>query len=270
MKPKLFHTILTLFMLIGIFLQTGFAQPPPKKSVNLPNSSIQMEFVLITSGTFRMGSPGNRYRGEHPVHTVEISRLFYLGKYPVTQAQWTAVMGSNPSKFKGSNRPVEGVSWYDAQKFIRKLNAAAGSRKYRLPTEAEWEYAARAGSSTVYSFGNDSSQLRNYAWYVDNSNRQTHPVGQLKPNKWGLYDMLGNVMEWVQDWYSDEYYQNSPARDPKGPRSGSYQGRPVEKRVARGGGWYSRAEDCRCAYRFSEPINSRRGGILGFRLLMVP
>jgi formylglycine-generating enzyme required for sulfatase activity len=163
-----------------------------------------MEFVLIQAWTFQMGS-NNGEPNEKPVHMVRISRPFYLGKYEVTQAQWEAVMGNNPSQFKGDpNSPVENVSWDDVQEFIKRLkrlNTRESGVKYRLPREAEWEYAAQAGTTTAYSFGNDPSQLGEYAWYGENANGETHPVGQKKPNPWGLYDMHGNVWEWVQDWY---------------------------------------------------------------------
>ena len=147
----------------------------------------------------------------------------------MTQGQWQAVMGSNPSQFTGDpNRPVENVSWDDVQEFIRRLNAREGGATYRLPTEAEWEYAARAGTTTRWSFGDDASQLGRYAWHDGNAGGQTHPVGQLQPNPWGLYDMHGNVWEWVQDWYGK--YASGTAVDPAGPSSGSYH-------VFRGGGW---------------------------------
>jgi formylglycine-generating enzyme required for sulfatase activity len=167
-------------------------------------------------------------------------------------------MGNNPSQFRGDpNRPVENVSWEDVQEFLRRLNAKEGGTQYRLPTEAEWEYAARAGSTTAYSFGDNSDRLGEYAWYAENSGGTTHPVGQRKPNAWGLYDMHGNVWEWVQDWYGN--YPAEAATDPQGPASGS-------ERVGRGGDWHGGAGHCRAAYRLrGSPGN--RGGILGFRLL---
>jgi formylglycine-generating enzyme required for sulfatase activity len=203
-------------------------------------NSIGMEFVLIQAGEFQMGaSDGDK--DEQPVHTVRISKPFYLGKYEVTQAQWQAVMGNNPSRFTGdATRPVENVSWEDVQEFIRRLNTKEGGATYRLPTEAEWEYAARAGTTTAYSFGNDKGQLSQYAWYGDTSGSQTHPVGTLKPNAWGLYDMHGNVWEWVQDWYGP--YTAAAAVDPAGPSSGSY-------RVNRGGSWRYLTSHCRSACR---------------------
>jgi len=221
-------------------------------------NSIGMEFVLIPSGTFKMGS-SNGESDEKPIHSVTISEAFYMGKYEVTQKEWKAVMGDNPSSFKGDKLPVEQVSWNDIQEFIKKLNQKEGGTKYRLPTEAEWEYAARAGSNSKWSFGDNESQLGDYAWYGSNSNSQTHPVGQKKPNKYGLYDVHGNVWEWVQDWYDSNYYSSSPKTDSKGPSSGSL-------RVFRGGGWYSDAEYARSAFRRN---NNPGDGYhnLGFRLV---
>jgi len=167
-------------------------------------NSIDMKFALIPAGEFMMGSEETKY--EKPVHKVTISKPCCLGIYPVTQQEWNAIMRYNPSHFKGNNLPVERVSWNDVQDFIKKLNENEGTNKYRLPSEAEWEYAARAGTSTRYSFGDDESELGDYACYSKNSEDQTHPVGQKKPNKWGLFDMYGNVWEWVLDsWYSDYY-----------------------------------------------------------------
>jgi formylglycine-generating enzyme required for sulfatase activity len=193
------------------------------------------------------------------VHKVKINSPFYLGTYPVTQAEWKVVMDDNPSGFKGDDLPVETVSWNDVQKFIKKLNEKEGTDKYRLPSEAEWEYAARAGTTTRYSFGDDESKLGDYGWYDNNSGDKTHPVGQKKPNPYRLYDMHGNVWEWVQD-----------------ERHNSYDGAPTDgsawesgdgaDRVIRGGGWYGLARLCRSANR--DRLAPRfRGRFLGFRLL---
>ena len=231
--------------------------PEPARPPQTITNSLGMEFVLIPAGEFLMGS-ANGDKDERPVHTVRISQAFYLEKYEVTQGQWEAVMGTNPSQFKGDpKRPVEQVSWEDAQEFIRKLNAKEGGTKYRLPTEAEWEYAARAGSTTAYSFGDDVTQLGEYAWYDQNAGNTTHPVGQRKPNAWGLYDMHGNVWEWVQDWYGD--YAAATVTDPQGSSSGSV-------RVIRGGGWFGNAGDCRAAYRSYAPPGDRIADC-GLRLL---
>ena len=214
-----------------------------------------IEFVWIPAGEFRMGSTGSEADDdEQPLTRVRISRGFYLGKYEVTQGQWEAVMGSNPSAFDecGPTCPVEQVSWDDVQEFIRKLNAVVGEQRYRLPTEAEWEYAARAGTS-----GDRYGNLDLIAWYVGNSGFRTHPVGQKAPNAWGLHDMLGNVYEWVGDWYGD--YPGGSVTDPQGPTSGS-------GRVVRGGSWIYDARYCRASFR-STVSPGDRFNFLGFRLL---
>jgi formylglycine-generating enzyme required for sulfatase activity len=172
-----------------------------------------MEFVLIPPGVFDMGSPQDqkfRDEDEGPVHSVKIDTAFYMSNYEITQKQWRSLMGTAPSYFKGDNLPVEQVSWNDTQEFIKKLNMNDSSHIYRLPSEAEWEYAAGAGNKTIYYFGDNESELGDYAWYDMNSRQQTHEVGKKKPNKWGLYDMHGNVWEWVQDVYHDNY-EGAPA-----------------------------------------------------------
>lgn len=177
------------------------------KTFTSPSTS--MKLILIPSGEFIMGSPEEemgRDNYEGPVQKVTIREPFYLGKYPVTQKQWKAVMGSNPSYYSSSDDlPVEQVSWYDAQAFIKKLNQMEKTDKYYLPSEAKWEYACRAGTTTKYSFGDDESMLNEYARYSQNgySDNQTHSIGQKKPNPWGLYDMHGNVREWCQDKWND-------------------------------------------------------------------
>lgn len=211
-------------------------------------------FMSISAGEFQMGSNSGS-ADEKPVHRVVLSKSFQLGKYEITQGQWKAVMGSNPSFFTGDDSlPVETVSWSDVQQFIAKLNALNDGYQYRLPTEAEWEYACRAGTTGDYA-GN----LDELAWYYNTSGNKTHAVGTKKPNAWGLYDMHGNVVEWVQDWYSDQYYAVSPLTDPPGPSSGL-------GRVLRGGGYSESAANSRSAFRdYSSPggVNSNRG----FRLL---
>jgi len=186
------------------------------------------EFVKIQPGEFMMGCSPNDTQcdmQESPPHRVGITKPFEMGKYEVTQAQWEAVMGTNPSQFKGRDRPVENVNtWVEALEFIDALNTLGDGYRYRIPTEAEWEYAARAGSPDAFP-----GILDSIAWYTANSGEQTHPVGQKQPNAWGLYDTLGNVSEWVADWYSPTYYAESPALDPTGPPTGSL-------RFPRGGG----------------------------------
>nr|WP_304364479.1 formylglycine-generating enzyme family protein [Methanosarcina sp. KYL-1] len=220
-----------------------------------------MEFVLIPAGKFMMGSPSEeqgRYDNEGPAHNVRIEKPFYMGKYTVTQKQWDEIMGSNPSRFKGDDLPVESVSWDNVQNFVKKLNEKEGTDKYCLPSEAEWEYACRAGTSTRYSFGGHELKLGDYAWYDKNSGNQTHPVGQKLPNPWGLYDMHGNVWEWVQDSYHSNY--NGAPSDGSAWEDGN------SSHVSRGGSWYSFARNCRSAFRNGD-VPGDSGVFCGFRLL---
>ncbi|MDA7492884.1 formylglycine-generating enzyme family protein [bacterium] len=236
--------------------------PTPVEDMVLPESatSIGMEFKLIPAGKFIMGDASSE-DNETP-HEVTLTKPFKLGVYEVTQEQYEKVMGVNPSKSKGANNPVENVSWEDAIEFCRKLSELPAEKEagnvYRLPSEAEWEYACRAGTTTKFSFGDDESELGDYAWYDDNSDRNTHPVGGKKPNAWGLYDMHGNVWEWCQDWYWD--YPSGSVTDPRGPR-GSY-------RVLRGGSWYAPAEYCRSACRGRRGPSDRI--LHGFRVSLSP
>jgi len=242
-----------LLLALGPILGTSRAQQRPASAVS--SSRIAMEFVRIRPGTFMMGcSTGDSYceSNEKPAHQVRITKTFDLGKYEVTQAQWQSVMGTNPSNFKGDTLPVETVSWNDTQEFLNRMNARRDGFRYRLPTEAEWEYAARAGSA------GSPGELDAIGWYYDNSENKTHPVGQKRGNAWGLSDMLGNVYEWVQDWY--ENYPVGPATDPTGPATGAL-------RILRGGSWdYVVAWDARVSYRgYSDP--SGGDGTIGFRVL---
>jgi len=201
------------------------------KAVSLDfGNGVKMELVLIPSGSFVMGAADGP-ADERPAHKVTITRPFYMGKYEVTQAQWGAVMGQKRNRFEGAQNPVDGVSWYDGQAFVKKLNekfAASGGR-FSLPTEAQWEYACRAGGTGKYSFGDAKEDFDPFAWFRNNSGRASHPVGQKTPNAWGLYDMHGNMWEWCADWYDKDYYQQSPTEDPPGPSSGRVP-------VLRGGG----------------------------------
>jgi formylglycine-generating enzyme required for sulfatase activity len=208
---------------------------------------VKMELVPIQPGSFMMGDEKGDAE-ERPVHKVTISKPFYMGKYEVTQEQWEAVMGTNPSHFKGAKNPVDRVSWEACQTFIKKLNEkfAASGVTFSLPTEAQWEYACRAGSSTRYCFGNSETELADYGWFESNAGGRTHPVGEKKPNAWGLYDMYGNVWEWCSDWYDGNYYKESPAIDPAGPTA-------VTSRVLRGGSWADPAPYCRSSYRYCLP-----------------
>ena len=191
---------------------------PNELTVDL-GKGVNLEMVMIPAGEFPMGSPEldkDAAGNEKPQHWVRITKPFYFGKFLVTQEQWEAVMGNNPSHFKGLRNPVENVSWDDCQKFLDKLNGKVGGGKFQLPSESQWEYACRAGSKTWYCFGDDRSGLGEYAWYGENSDGKTHPVGEKKPNAWGLYDVHGNVYEWCQDWYDGGYYAKSPMDDPTG------------------------------------------------------
>ena len=223
-------------------------------------NSIGMEFVKIEAGCFYMGRPADEDgdKDEIPRHRVCITQPFLLGKTIVTQKQWLEVMFLNPSHFKGHDNPVDQVDLDGIKRFIKRLNEKEGGDYYRLPTEAEWEYAARAGSNSMYYFGDNKDDLPQYAWFDYNSNEQTHPVAQKKPNQWGLYDMHGNTWEWLQDWFSREYYQESPINDPKGPSSGSLYS-------ARGGCWDNNARSLRSAYRI-HVWPDHRGRSLSFRL----
>jgi formylglycine-generating enzyme required for sulfatase activity len=219
----------------------------------------RMAFVRIAPGEFTMGcSPDDKECGdaEKPPHRIRIMKTFEIGRYEVTQAQWESVMGTNRSMFRGPSRPVENVSWFDAQEFMRRMTAVENEYRYRLPTEAEWEYAARAGSTTAYS-----DEALQVGWYQENSGEQTHPVGQKKPNAWGLYDMSGNVWEWTQDWYDATYYQRSPTTDPTGPSSGRFH-------TIRGGAWVEPVENSRVSKRdyFEDAADFH----IGFRCVREP
>jgi formylglycine-generating enzyme required for sulfatase activity len=252
------------------------ASGPPAESKTITNS-IGMKLVLIPAGEFLMGSDKgddpDAFDDEQPRHRVRITRPFYLGLTEVTQGQYRAVTGQNPSNFKGSNDlPVEQVSWNDAIAFCNKLSELEGLRPYyqfgagaesdgegyRLPTEAEWEYACRAGNPARYSFGADPAGLGDYAWFDGNSGKQTHPVGQKRPNAFGLFDMHGNVYEWCWDGYDAKYYEQSPTDDPRGPSGPS-------GRVIRGGSWGYYPRLARSADRngFAPGL---RNILLGFRL----
>jgi formylglycine-generating enzyme required for sulfatase activity len=260
---------------------------PVETAVDL-GGGVALDLVLIPPGMFDMGSPdgeAGRSGDESPVHRVRIGRAFYVGKYEVTQEQWEKVMGANPSHCKGPKLPVECVSWDDCQEFLKRLNAlvpnpvptvvGAGLKPaptgprwaFRLPTEAEWEWACRPGTRTRFSFGDDDARLGEYAWYDANSGNTTHPVGEKQPNAWGLHDCHGNVWEWCADAWGS--YSPNPwpgrfrwTRDPQGPATGS-------ARVLRGGGWYGNPDGCRSATRGSGDPTDRFDGI-GFRVVAAP
>ena len=241
-----------------IFLSPVASELPPAYT-----NALGMGFVLIEPGTFSMGSEhGNS--DERPVHRVEITNPFYMARFPVTQGEWLAAMGDNPSHFKkGDDHPLENVNWYMFQQFIEALNEEDERYLYRLPSEAEWEYACRAGAESEYFFGNDPSHLGIYSVYGKPHLNDGHdPVGTKEPNPWGLYDMLGNIWEWVEDWYEMEYYKKSPPQDPRGPEGGLF-------RVVRGASYRGGAFSCRPSFRrFNLPncpyVNC------GFRLVAEP
>ncbi len=225
------------------------------------------EFVSIPSGSFSMGSPfGEGRTDEYPQHNITITKEFEIMKFEVTQYQWKSIMKNNPSLFFGMQNPVDSVSWNDCQEFIDVLNYLDSNHTYRLPTEAEWEYCCRAGSVTKYFFGNDEAKLVDYAWCRENTDTPfvdeecPHKIGLKKPNKWGLYDMYGNVLEWCSDWYDQYYYTNSSEIDPKGPENG-------DRHVIRGGCWYSHSGICRSGVRFYEIPDAGDPESTGFRLV---
>lgn len=229
-------------------------------------NSIGMDFVLIPAGEFVMGEATraecttcNAREDETPRHAVTLSRSFYISTHEVTQKEFMAIMKDNPSRFTGSNRPVDSVTWNEAKLFAEGLNALEKTKAYRLPTEAEWEYAARAGATTAYHFGDNDRQLTDYAWTGANSGDKTHDVMKKEPNPWGLYDMYGNVYEWCEDWYGKTFYRMSPKTDPQGPAKG------VGK-VKRGGSKDRSARSCRSSAReYADP--GTRSDNTGFRII---
>ena len=264
------------FFGISFFVTALIALPITGVSANRPGYvellKTRLAIVRIPPGTFRMGTEQvlraddhwrtcsncpSRNDVERPVHQVTISSDFWMGQFPVTQRQWQEVMGGNPSDFQaaGPEAPVEQVSWNDVQAFLAKVNAIQTRWTVRLPAEAEWEYAARAGST-----GETYGSLDDIAWYGGNASRTTHPVGQKLPNAFGLYDMLGNVWQWCQDWFSP--YSSEPAIDPQGPPKG-------ERRVTRGGCFYCDAIHERAARR-NRDLEEHFSHSIGFRIVAVP
>ncbi len=253
---------------------TRSAALPPARLVLDLGSSVHMKLVLVPAGTFTMGSaPDERDRepDEGPARKVTITKPFYVGICEVTQQQYETVMGKNPSRFKGQRRPVEGVWWSDTVEFCTRLSKSTG-RTVRLPTEAEWEHACRAGTTSRFSFGDSYYDLPGYAHYSDVLLATTAPsgeapagtseVGSRKPNNWGLYDVHGNVFEWCSDWYRDGY-SGLAETDPEGAPSGAY-------RVLRGGSWSSPPWQCRSAYRHRFTADGRFNHLIGFRVVVEP
>jgi formylglycine-generating enzyme required for sulfatase activity len=262
--------------IIGGYSKTIIWQPMQENITTLESDKVKFKvtaaikstmpdnMVFVKGGTFQMGS--NESDDEKPIHSVTVND-FYIGKYEVTQKEWRAIMGTNPSHFKDCDScPVEKVSWNDVQEYIKKLNAKTG-RNYRLPTEAEWEYAARGGNQSKGYAYSGSNTIDNVAWYGENSydlgsehkNYGTNPVGQKSPNELGIYDMSGNVYEWCTDWYGSDYYKNSSSNNPKGANSGTY-------RVLRGGAWNYTPAICRIAFRFNY-APTIRSNYIGFRVV---
>jgi len=223
---------------------------------------VAMDLSLIPAGKFTMGSPEgeeDRQPDEGPPHDVTISKPFYMGVYEVTQEQYEAITGANPSYFKGAKNPVEQASWDEAVEFCKKLSAKTG-KAVRLPTEAQWEYACRAGTKTRFGVCDKDADLNEYGWSAANSECKTHPVGQKKPNAWGLYDMHGNVQEWCNDWYA-ETYAGAGTSDPQGPSTG-------QSRVLRGGCWDFIPASCRSTFRQFFYPSGYRNGKYGFRVVV--
>jgi formylglycine-generating enzyme required for sulfatase activity len=263
--------------IIGGYSKTIIWQPMQENITTLESDKIKFKvtatikstmpdnMVFVKGGVFQMGGDDGG-SDEKPIHSVIVND-FYIGKYEVTQKEWRAIMGTNPSHFKDcDNCPVERVSWNDVQEYIKKLNAKTG-KNYRLPTEAEWEYAARGGNQSKGYTYSGSNTTDNVAWNHENSydlgsehkNYGTNSVGQKSPNELGIYDMSGNVWEWCSDWYGSDYYKNSSSNNPKGANSGTY-------RVLRGGAWDNLPASCRIAFRLSNAPTSRYS-IIGFRVV---
>ena len=260
MKARLLFIIAAIMLLFGCKKDKDLNE---KTNLSLTVNGVSFEMVYVEGGSFDMGATteqgGDANSDEYPVHSVTLSE-YYIGRCEVTQELWEAVMGSNPSCFIGAQKPVERVSWYECQEFVSRLNSLTG-RTFRLPTEAEWEYAARGGKKSSHYKYSGSGNIGNVAWYKDNSgSSSTHPVGTKSPNELGIYDMSGNVWEWCSDRYGD--YSAGAQTNPQGPSSGSY-------RVLRGGSWYNSARLCRVSYRVNDdPGRSNYG--LGLRLVLVP
>ena len=258
------HHIIAIFLLsVTLVLIQGCKRKAPSDSPegqgdtqSETKTESGVEMIRLPGGRFTMG---DKDEIDAPLHEVVISP-FYMDKYLVTQEEYQRVMGKNPSRWKGSTNPVEQVRWSDAVRYCNARSRLEGlqacydlsawecdfdANGYRLPTEAEWEYACRAGTKMAYYFGNDPSKLKDHAWFKQNAGSKPRPVGQKRPNPWGLYDMHGNVWEWCNDFYKVDYYQESPQENPKGPATG-------ETKVVRGGAWKFSAESCRSGYRYNE------------------
>ena len=252
---KLVVVIIILILFQGIMRAQVKKAQNKKETAGAKKDFIEM--IFVEGGTFQMGS-NDEGGDEKPIHTVLVND-FYIGKFEVTQKEWKAIMGGNPSMFKGANLPVQCMSWYDCQQFIKNLNAKTG-KKYRLPTEAEWEYAARGGNKSKGYKYSGSNDINAVAWYEGNSNKMTHEVGQKQPNELGIFDMSGNVLEWCSDWYDESYYKNSPNNNPQGPSSGDIN-------ILRGGSWDYPKEYCSPSFRINVNPDYKDFYVNGFRLV---
>ena len=280
-RVKLFGRILGCAAVLAIAFSSACRKIEPEAPDEAPavgQTTPGVEMALIPGGWFEMGSPEDREIDE-PLHKVYVSP-FYVDKHEVTQAEYERVMGTNPSRWKGEKNPVEQIRWANAAEYCNARSRLEGLQPaydlttwecdfeadgYRLPTEAEWEYAARAGTKTEYFFGQGPSKLKQYAWFKENCTRRPRPVAQREPNGWGLYDVYGNVWEWCNDFYQEDYYRQSAEKDPRGPAAG-------DNRVVRGGCWNSRPDECRSAYRnYEDPgytdvcFGKDIHGFVGFR-----
>ena len=256
---------LLLAVLVVVFVLHGRGPVEHRSSAKTPEvirTKSGIEMVLVPGGRLLMGS-NRSYADESPAHDVRVDP-FLMDRCEVTQEQYTKLVIGNPARFKAPRRPVEQIRWIEAAFYCNARSIAedlepcydeetgqcnSEANGYRLPTEAEWEYACRAGTGSDYFFGRGSRRLKEYAWYKENASEKPHPVGQKEPNPWGMFDMYGNVAEWCNDRYDEDYYKRSPARNPRGPAHG-------EKYVVRGGAWNSSADSCRSAYRACESPGS--------------
>ena len=257
MMKRLFYLVLSLLVFAGCHKDDDDSNPVITELVG----DISFDMVYVKAGSFMMGASENDedvQDREMPEHQVALTGSYYIGKYEVTQGLWKVVMGKNPSSSKGDDYPVEKVSWNNVQEFIAKLNELTG-KKYALPTEAQWEYAARGGEKSKGYKYSGSNDLDEVAWYNSNSNNATNPVGMKAPNELGIYDMTGNVSEWCQDYYDD--YSSDAQIDPVGPENGSTC-------VLRGGSWAEIERRCRVSFRSDKELD-KRDFELGFRLVLL-
>jgi formylglycine-generating enzyme required for sulfatase activity len=266
-----------LYLLIVLTIILGCRRvKEPADTTEVITTKTGIEMVKIPEGWFDMGS-GSGSPDESPAHKVWVDS-FLMDKYELTQEQYARLVGRNPSSFKGADRPVDTISWADAVLYCNLRSRAEGlepcydeksdtwhcdfqANGYRLPTEAEWEYACRAGAETEHYFGSDPRELKKYGWYIDNSFKKTHSVGEKRPNRWGLHDMYGNVAEWCNDVYDTNYYKRSPSKNPRGPEGGDIK-------VLRGGGWHDSPDCLRSSWRAGENLSFADACIMdsmGFR-----